>query len=377
MPSRGPARGGSHATCPSAPADHQMMAAVITRRDAISPCSVQNYVVEPWPNRGAMAVFWCPPFLTAASVLTSPVVSGRWPARGLRAACVAMEVGPGDGLGDVVDVEATLEPPSDALLDDIASVLVRSDAKGEIHSAEDQAFVDALIDSVHAGREEQLGYLAKDRVGLLLSPRYASIVRRRLKTMRSERDRAALLTVNEFVVSLANSTEQTLSSLHQQQMQKVEAMCLAARRGGTVALHELALELHEAGKLDADFVNWLDLGIRAAEASDGGAPSQWQLVLRLIQRGVHAILEEDYRADVETLRTVMSVPAPARRDLVWTLLEDMDTDSAQHFAATLERIRGSLAYEPDVNGKNLLAEVGAIRDAVEAWFATPARRKPC
>ena len=181
----------------------------------------------------------------------------------------------------------------------------------------------------------------------------------------------ALLRLNEFVLSVANSTHSTLAQLHERQLDKVTALCQAAARGGTPALHALALQLHEASQLDADFVNWLALAIAAAEAADGELPSQWQLVLRLIRQGTHAILERDYRADIDVLRSVMAVPAPGRRDLLWASLAEMQPDDARHFEVTLRRIVGSLSYERDPQSQLLHGEVADLLAAAEQWFDSP------
>ncbi|KAJ1629109.1 hypothetical protein T492DRAFT_1013115 [Pavlovales sp. CCMP2436] len=200
-------------------------------------------------------------------------------------------------------------------------------------------------------------------------------MRERLRAAEASTDpaaeRGALLVLNEFVLSVANSTQSALGTLHSRQMDKVAALCTAAQRGGTPALHAAAYELFERGGLDADFVNWLALAIDAADAADGELPSQWQLVLRLIRQGTHAILQADYTQDIEVLRHVMSIPPAGRKDLLWTSLQEMNGESARHFEVTLRRIVGSLGLERDDKARVLHAEASELLVATEEWFDSP------
>lgn len=265
-------------------------------------------------------------------------------------------------------------PTTLSLLDNIAAALVESEADGRLRSGEDERFVDALLGAVRSGRAEQLPLLATSRMGALLTPAYLRLMRERLRAAQASGSGAelgALLELNEFVLSVANSTQSTLSNLHAQQLDKVAALCQAALRGGTPALHALAVQMHEAGRLDADFVNWLALAIASAEGADGELPSQWQLVLKLVRQGTHAILERDYREDVQTLRSVMAIPPAGRRDLLWSTLAELSPDGARHFECTLRRIVGSLQYAREPKSQLLHQEVAELLQAAEQWFDSP------
>lgn len=265
-------------------------------------------------------------------------------------------------------------PTTLSLLDNLAAALVDSEADGRLRSADDERFVDSLLGAVRSGRQEQLPLIATSRLGALLTPGYLRLMRERLREASasgSESELSALLSLNEFVLSVANSTQSTLATLHEQQLEKVAALCQAAIRGGTPALHALALQMHEASRLDADFVNWLALAIQAAEGADGELPSQWQLVLKLIRQGTHAILERDYRKDIEALRGVMAIPPAGRRDMLWTTLAEMAPEDARHFEATLQRIVGSLQYEREPKSQLLHQEVKELLVATEQWFDSP------
>jgi hypothetical protein len=270
-------------------------------------------------------------------------------------------------------VEADTRPAALELLESMAAQLVEAEAGGRLRSANDEALVDALLAAIRDGRAAQLPLLARDGVGALLSPRYVSLMRQRLggAAAGDGEGTAALLALNEFVTSLAASTHDVLGSFQAAQFDKVRALCLAATRGGNAAVHALALELREAGKLDADFVNWLALAIAAAEASDGPSPSRWQLVLKLVRQGTHALLAQDYAADVATLRLVMALPPAARRELLWAELGAMAPDGARHFEVTLRRIVGSLGYERDARSAQLRDEVALLLDETARWFDSP------
>lgn len=291
-------------------------------------------------------------------------------ARTARARPIAGALAEEDGSrlpAEVVDTR----PQTSSLLDTMASALVESDARGRLRSKEEAEFVDALVDAVRAGRAEELPLLAREKMGVLISPRYIALVREKLAASPSAEDAGALLELNEFVVSIANSTQNTLSEMHARQLAKVQALCAAAARGGNVALDALARELHERNELDGDFVNWLSLAIQAAEAEDGGVPSRWTLVLRLIRQGVHSILEQDYAEDIATLRAVMALPPAGRKDMLWTTLAEMPVDSARHFDATVSRILGSLSFERDGASRQLHAEVRALYGHMQQWFDSP------
>eukprot|EP00968_Pinguiococcus_pyrenoidosus_P016010 scaffold1505_cov256-Pinguiococcus_pyrenoidosus.AAC.10 len=164
---------------------------------------------------------------------------------------------------------------------------------------------------------------------LLLSDNYPLMVRALIEGggLASEADRAALKSLNEYALSLAEQLQEMVRLAEQQQLEKIARLCRVAQED----MEKLPKEVRRMRSLfDSEFIAYLRYAIEkeTADIAKQGMnperePSEWLQVLNIIRKGVLAERAEDVKGDVEMLQIAMAPNDPkARTHLLRRLIEE-------------------------------------------------------
>ena len=129
-------------------------------------------------------------------------------------------------------------------------------------------------------------------------------------------------------------------------------------------------------QLVADAALPASTALTKTSAGDGGdklaqpaLPEQrWLLVLRLVRRGVYALLAKDYEDDIKWVRYIIGLASPeARHELTERTLLDMTASQKESFANTVQRITDNLSVQRDARDLEIFNKVSEIKAQVESF----------
>ena len=92
------------------------------------------------------------------------------------------------------------------------------------------------------------------------------------------------------------------------------------------------------------------------------------LVLRVVRRGVYAMLAQDYDDDVKHIRCIIGLASTeSRRQLTQSTLLAMTEEDQEHFVRTLERIASNLSTHRSAQDAEIYAKVVEVQEHVRSY----------